>query len=146
MGSEERKINMKKLMFAACGLLCAVAMVLATACSEADGPKPADLAAQAAKAYYDELLHGQVEAFVDGHYQPDSIPSGYREQLIANARMYVGQQKEEHAGIRGVSIAHATADTVRHVASVFLVLNYGDHSSEQIVVPMVERHHVWYMK
>lgn len=144
--SEERRIRMKKWLFAACALLCTVVVALLFACSEAEGPKPEDIAAQSAKAYYDGLLHGDVESFVDGHYQPDSIPPGYREQLIANARMYMGQQKDEHGGISQVRISHATADTVRHVASVFLVLDYGDHSSEQIVVPMVQRHHVWYLK
>ena len=45
---------------------------------------PADVAAQVAKQYYDYLLEGKYEAFVDGKYRPDSIPGSYRDQLVMN--------------------------------------------------------------
>ena len=51
-----------------------------------------EVAGRAAKAYYDQLLHGDYNAFVAGRYQPDSIPAAYREQLVANAKMFLGQQ------------------------------------------------------
>ena len=82
------------------------------------------LAAIAAKGYYDELLQGKYEEFVDATYRRDSIPAVYREQLIANAKMYIGQQNVEHQGIKEVTIANAKADTARRTAQVFLVLNY----------------------
>ena len=60
--------------------------------------------------------------------------------------MFVGQQQDEHRGIREVRIVNAKADTARHVADVFLVFAYGDSTTEQIVVPMVEQEGVWYMR
>ena len=47
-------------------------------------------------------------------------------------------QKEEHQGISNVKIADAKADTAHHTAMAFLVLDYGDKTSEEIVVPMIE--------
>ena len=114
------------------------------ACKEA--PKAEDVAAQTAKTYYEMLMRGDYDLFVDGTYRPDSIPASYREQLVANAKMYVGQQQEEHRGIRQVKVAGAQVDTARPRGDVFLVLSYGDSTSEQIVVPMVGQDGVWYMK
>lgn len=109
-------------------------------------PEPGALAAQAAKAYYDALLQGRYEEFVDGRFQPDSIPGSYREQLLANARMFVGQQQELHRGIREVRVANAAVDTSSHTANVFLVFVYGDSTHEEVVVPMVEHRGVWYRR
>lgn len=108
--------------------------------------KPEDVAALTAKAYYEQLLRGKYEAFVDGHYQPDSIPASYREQLIANAKMFIGQQQEDHRGIKQVSVVDSKTDSLHHVSNVYLSLTYGDSTSEEIVVPMVCYRGNWYMK
>ena len=81
-GADAITVNVRKLIFT----LAAVVAVLFVACSPE--PKSDDVVAQTAKVYYDHLLHGQYDHFVDGTYRPDSIPDSYREQLIANARMY----------------------------------------------------------
>lgn len=117
---------------------------LLTGCKEQ--PKPEQVAAQTAKNYYEALLRGHYEQFVDGTYQPDSIPGGYREQLIANAKMFVGQQNEERKGIKQVRVVNAKADTARHAGIVFLSFTYGDSTTEQVVVPMVYVKGLWYMK
>ena len=104
------------------------------------------VAAKAAKQYYDYLLEGKYEAWVDGHYQPERIPEGYREQLIVNAGMFMWQQQREHRGIHEVRIASAKADTARHTADVFMVFVYGDSTNEETLVPMVEHDGLWYMK
>ncbi len=129
---------MKKILFAAIGfsLLCA--------CQKA--PSQNDIAARAAKTYYDQLLEGKYEQFVDGHYQPDSIPAVYREQLVANAKMFVGQQQSEHRGIRRVDVVRADVDTARHAGNVFLTFLYGDSTSEEVVVPMVFQDGLWYLR
>jgi len=112
------------------------------------GPKhnPADVAAKAAKQYYDYLLEGKFEAFVDGQYRPDSIPGSYRDQLITNMKMFMGQQQREHRGIKETRIVNAEADTARHEANVFLVFCYGDSTIEEVLVPMVEHQGIWYLR
>ena len=128
---------MKKLLY------LFVAMVI-VACSST--PDQGEVAARAAKQYYDYLLHGNISSFVDGHYRPDSIPDTYREQLITNTKMYVNQQNEEHRGIKDIRIVDTKTDMQKHAANVFLVLSFGDSTSEEIVVPMVESGGVWYLR
>lgn len=118
--------------------------LLAVACSS--GPDPGEVAAQAAKEYYTQLLAGKYEHYVDGFYRPDSIPASYRRQLIENAKMFVGQQKDERRGILDVRVVNAVADTTKRSANVFLIFAYGDSTSEEVVVPMVQHRGVWYMR
>ena len=128
---------MKKLLY------LFVAMVI-VACTSS--PDEGEVAARAAKEYYGYLLQGNIASFVDGHYRPDSIPDTYREQLITNTKMYVNQQNEEHRGIKDIRIVDAKTDMQKHAANVFLVLSFGDSTSEEIVVPMVESGGVWYLR
>lgn len=124
-------------------------LILATcaACwSCSDGPVPEERAARAAKVYYDWLIQGKYEDFVDGRYQPEAIPPAYRQQLIANAKMFVGDQQAAHKGLKEVRVATATVDTARHVANVFLIFVYGDSTTEEVLVPMIENKDVWYMR
>lgn len=109
-------------------------------------PDPAEVAARAAKQYYDYLLEGKFEAFVDGRYQPEAIPASYRDNLISLAKMFVSQQELEHRGLKETRIVNAQADTARHEASVFLVFCYGDSTSEEVLVPMVESRGLWYLR
>lgn len=124
---------------------CLVAAMLLGGCKP-EAPSADALAGQAAKVYYDQLLAGQVEAWVDGFYQPDSLPASYRSQLVDNARMFLATQREEHGGIDSVSLVRCTADTARHTANAFLLLTFGDRTHEEVVVPMVENGGVWMMR
>lgn len=128
---------MKKLLY------LFVAMVIVACTSSLD---EGEVAARAAKQYYDYLLQDNISSFVDGHYRPDSIPDTYREQLITNTKMYVNQQNEEHRGIKDIRIVDTKTDMQKHAANVFLVLSFGDSTSEEIVVPMVESGGVWYLR
>ena len=127
-----------------CAVLIVSCQLLIVNCSTR--PDPADVAAQAAKQYYDYLLEGKYEAFIDGQYRPDSIPGSYREQLIMNAKMFMGQQQREHRGIKETRIVNAEADTARHEANVFMVFCYGDSTTEEVLVPMVENKGIWYLR
>lgn len=132
---------MKHLLYIVLLAVC----VSVTSCSKQEVDQ-GELAAIAAKGYYDLLLEGKYEEFVAGYHQPYRIPAGYHEQLVTNAKMYVGQQKEEHKGIAEVRILNAKADTARHIADVFLYFVYGDSTKEQVIVPMVMRDGEWKMR
>ncbi len=105
-----------------------------------------ELAGNAAKQYYSYLLNGDYEAFVDGTYRPDTLRRAYRDQLIENAKMFVGQQDKAHQGIKNIDLKAVQIDTARHSAKVFLILTYGDQTKEEILLPMVEHDELWYMK
>ena len=132
---------MKKLLF----FIILMIGVGVTSCKNEE-IDPAVVAGNVAKQYYQYLLDGKYEEFVDGYYQPDSIPGVYREQLITNAKMFVGLQKEVHQGMVKVDVAKASVDTANHVANVFLNIAYGDSTTEEVVVPMVLVDGNWMMK
>lgn len=113
------------------------------ACS---GPSPEELASLAAKGYYNHLIRGEFEQFLEGKSGADSLPDDYREQLLTSYRQFLAQQENAHHGIREVRISRASTDTLEHYTNVFLVLCYGDSVNEEIVVPMVERGNGWRMK
>lgn len=109
-------------------------------------PDPGYYAGIAAKGYYDMLLEGRYDEFVEGQNMPHRIPEGYRQQLVLNAKMFVEQQKNEHRGMKAFQILDAKADTVHHLADVYLSVTYGDSTKEQMVVPMVEVEKKWKMR
>ncbi len=116
--------------------------------------KPDDAAARAAKEYYDSLFAKNYAYFVRGMYLPDTIPSGYREQLEANASMFVRRMNEEHHGVNDVRIMRFVNDTVAspgcksvvRTSNVFLVLCLGDSLNEEVVVPMIHHKGRWLMR
>ncbi len=132
---------MKKLSF-----FWVLLMALGLGACKSEGPDAGQLAAVAAKGYYDLLLAGKYPEFVAGYHQPHRLPKGYQDQLLLNAQMFVEQQQEEHKGMSAVNVLTAKADTAHHVAEVFLQLSYGDSTKEQIVVPMVEIKGEWKMR
>ena len=117
--------------------------LLAFGCS---GNAGRDYAAEAAKAYYDSLMAGGYAYFVDGFLTGDSIPPSYREQLIVNAKQYVSQTKEAHHGVNDIRVVCSKVDSVAKTTNVFLMLCFGDSVNEEVVVPMVAKDGVWYMK
>ena len=108
--------------------------------------KPDFAAAHAACNYYNMLVEGKAAEFVDGMDTPDTIPVGYREQLVANAKMFMAQQQDEHQGLRKVDVLNCVNDSLSQTANAFLMFCYGDSTVEEIVVPMVKRDGKWLMK
>jgi len=124
-------------------LLLLAVPLLFMACSES---KPDRAAALAACRYYNQLIAGNADSFVRGMELPDTIPDGYRRQLIDNALMFLEQQKREHGGISRVEVQNCINDSVAPTAQAFLLLCFGDSTVEEVVVPMVRRDGVWRMK
>ena len=137
------------------GLFFAFSLSLSS-CKE-ENSNHADLAAETAKAYYDQLLNGDIAAFVDGTAMHVDVVPTYREQLETNMKMFLGQQERDHKGIKSVKKVKGTLtcptdaegqpkDTAHLSANAFLIFNYGDDTSEQVVVPMVRVNGTWMMK
>ncbi len=129
-----------------CVCLIVLAAMLLIACGGKSDDNPSEMVGRTAKLYYDNLLHGRYDVFVDGFYRPDSIPGSYRSQLIDNARMYVAQMNDDHHGLYRVDLIRATADTARNEGRAFLLLCFADSTREEIVVPMVRVEKLWMMR
>ena len=130
-----------KLAFLA-GLVSLV--FLGAACG--NGPSKEELAGLAAKGYYLHLVQGEYEQFVEGRFMADSLPDDYRSQLIEGYKQFVAQQLEARKGIQEVSVSRAYTDSLAGYTNVLLMLCYGDSTTEEVVVPMVERDGRWMMK
>ena len=116
---------------------------LLIACST---PSREELASLAAKGYYQHLIDGDYEHFLEGREFSDSLPDDYRSQLIDSYAQFLAQQQAARGGIREVNISRAFTDSTQNYTSVLLTLSYGDSTTEEVVVPMVERDGRWMMK
>ena len=109
-----------------------------------------------AQKYYEQLVAGNYEGFVEGTINSqDSLPAGYKEQLVLNAKMYVERMQNEHQGIRSVKAMRAQVDTLKAhnsdeieaiTARAFVALSFADSTKEEILVPMVLKNDVWYLR
>jgi len=121
------------------GLICLAGL----GCSN---PTQEELASLAAKGYYEHLVKGEYDHFLEGKAGTDSIPDDYREQLLTACKQFMALQEREHRGIREIRISNAKTDTLQKYTNVFLVLCFGDSTNEEVVVPMVEHDGRWRMK
>ncbi len=125
-------------------LVYLILIVIVVACST--GVSREEQAALAAKGYYTHLVQGEYEQFVEGRFMADSLPADYRSQLIEGYKQFVAQQLEARKGIQEVSVSRAYNDSLAGYTNVLLMLCYGDSTTEEVVVPMVERNGRWMMK
>lgn len=126
--------------------LFASALLLVACGSKKEEVDQGELAARAAKLYYEQLLEGKYEAFLGGENRSEKLPDSYRKQLLTNLRQFIEQQKKEHEGIDSVSLASSVFSEKDSTASAFLLFHYGDKTTEQVVVPMLKKHGVWMMR
>ena len=126
------------------GLL--LALLLWACSSKPAGIDQGDLAARAAKIYYDSLAACRFGCFYDGKLKADTVPESYRRQMMALLKQYADNELERHKGIDSVRISGSKYDERTQTADVFLTLVYGNKKREQVIVPMVRRDTLWYMR
>ena len=130
---------MRKLVY----LVLLVFLAQWAACSS---PTREELASLAAKGYYQHLIEGDFDHFLEGRVMADSLPDDYRSQLIDGYSQFLAQQVKARGGINEVRISRAYTDSTQQYTSVLLMLCYGDSTSEEVIVPMVEHNGRWIMK
>lgn len=133
---------MKRIMFP----LLFVLSFLFMACGKKKEVDQGELAGRTAKLYYEQLLKGQYDAFLEGENRSEKLPDSYRKQLLTNLRQFVEQQKKEHNGIDSVSYVSSVFSEKDSTASAFLLFHYGDKTTEQVVVSMLKKQGVWMMR
>lgn len=123
-----------------------IATMLSFALSCGNSPTKEQLAAMAAQGYYQHLQQGDVDNYLAGVADYDSLPEGYRAELKANMKMFLARQKAEHGDIISVEAGNAKTDSTLSVIYAFLNIRFADSTREEISVPMVERQGKWVMK
>ena len=111
-----------------------------------DEVTPEELAMLAARGYYSHLIAGEYEQFLEGYAQSDSLPGDYRQELTDGVKQFVAAQEKEHGGITSAEPTRAENDTTLRLMQVFMLLHYGDSTSEEIVVPMVQIDGTWKLR
>ena len=118
--------------------------------------KQEERAMATAQKYYEQLVAGDYEGFVAGTINSqDTLPADYKEQLVLNAKMYMERMQDEHHGIRSVKAIRAQVDTLKApgsdeietvTARAYVSLGFADSTKEEILVPMVLKDDVWYLR
>lgn len=126
--------------------MLAVLVMLAFLAGSCSSPSKEELASLAAKGYYQHLIEGDFEHFLEGRLMGDSLPADYRSQLIDGYSQFLDQQVQARGGIKEVRVSRAFTDSTQQYTSVLLMLCYGDSTSEEVIVPMVEHDGRWMMK
>lgn len=127
-------------------LLIAVTVLLAACGEKKQDIDQGKLAAKAAKDYYEQLLKGDYEAFLDNENRTNNLPDNYRRQLLLNLKQFVAQQDSVHHGIDSITLGASHFSAKDNTASVFLLFYYGDKTTEQVVVPMVKERGKWILR
>ena len=127
-------------------ILIAVALLLAACGEKKKNVDQGKLAAKAAKYYYEQLLKGDYEAFLNNENRTNNLPYNYRKQLLLNLKQFVAQQDSVHHGIDSITLGASHFSAKNNTASVFLLFCYGDKTTEQVVVPMVKERGKWILR
>lgn len=127
-------------------ILIAVALLLAACGEKKKNVDQGKLAAKAAKHYYEQLLKGDYEAFLNNENRTNNLPDNYRKQLLLNLKQFVAQQDSVHHGIDSITLGASHFSAKDNTASVFLLFCYGDKTTEQVVVPMVKERGKWILR
>ena len=127
-------------------ILIAVALLLAACGEKKKNVDQGKLAAKAAKHYYEQLLKGDYEVFLNNENRTNNLPDNYRKQLLLNLKQFVAQQDSVHHGIDSITLGASHFSAKDNTASVFLLFYYGDKTTEQVVVPMVKEHGKWILR
>ena len=106
---------MRKLVY----LVLLVSLAQWAACSS---PTREELASLAAKGYYQHLIEGDFDHFLEGRVMADSLPDDYRSQLIDGYSQFLAQQVKARGGINEVRISRAFTDSTQQYTSVLLMI------------------------
>lgn len=128
--------------------ICFTSILLFACASKPDSEKitAEQEAMEACRNYYEALYNGNYEKFLDGRVNADAMPESFRQGMIDNLMQHVKKTQQTHRGVETIDEKTAEMDTTLHVMMVYLLVNYGDTTKEEIVVPMVESDGEWKMK
>ncbi len=118
-------------------------VLLASCRTNADSEKEVKRVAEQCYSY---LLNGNYEAYVDAAYHAAPLRAEERAERIDNLKMFAAKEQEERKGIISAEASRAEVSLEDSCADVFLLLTYGDGTREQVLLPLVRRRGLWYLR
>lgn len=97
-----------------------------------------------AEIYYQNLLAGQYEKYLEGISGVCAMLPEQRTQTLQALKAFCQNQQAQHGGMVSVRGVEALLQDKR--AEVYMDIIYADSVSERIVVPMVLEDSVWRME
>ena len=130
---------MRRLVPLAIGLLCL------TACLGQREADAHEAVRRAAEEYYACLVDGDVDGYLKGIRDYEAMSEEYRSQLRDMFAQYLHQEQTLRGGL---AAARALRDTLidSTLAQVFLEVEFGDSTREQVSLPLVLTEKGWRMK
>ena len=103
-------------------------------------------AAVALKCYKALYIDDRPETFLRGRLSTDRLSDDQQQQLLQLYKQHVLQVGRQHGGVSRIDFLRAERDTALNIMQVFLKMNFGDATNEEVVVPMVLADDKWRMK
>ena len=100
---------------------------------------------QAAEQYYGYLIDGDVDRYMRGLADYDSLPESYRNELRDMFLQYLDREQTMRRGIQSAEAVRDTLVDSLH-AHVFLDIQFGDSTREQVSLPLVRTAKGWRMR
>ncbi len=130
---------MKRALF----LLLPLLLFAASACRPKGDRLTGESARQAAERYFNMLIQGQYEQYVDGMVSSTDMSTELRSQMIDLLSQFCESQQLDRAMLS----AQATADSLQDSSAyVRLDVLYGDSTTEEVGMPLVFSGGRWLMQ
>lgn len=100
---------------------------------------------EAAENYYGCLIDGDVDRYMRGLADYDSLPESYRRELRDMFLQYLDREQQLRRGILSAEAVRDTLVDSLH-AHVFLNIQFGDSTCEQVSLPLVRTAKGWRMR
>lgn len=124
-----------------------IALFILMACSGGTDLSEAGSAGarRAAEYFYSLLAEGNGQAYVDNMQEAAEMDSSKYGQFVDLMEQYLYEEKQLRGGILG---AKATRETMQDdsIAWVFMDVQFGDSTSEEIFVPLVYTRGRWWLR
>ena len=126
-------------------ILFLMILFLVSSCGDKD-EKELKQAGNAAVKYYEYLIAGQYDRYVDGIRSCDSVPEAYRNRMKVLVKQFVAREKAKNGGLKSVALGREELCLGGMSANVFLNVTFGNGMTEEVVLPLVKVGKIWRMQ
>lgn len=134
------------------GVACVVIMGLALVACNSHDTKNDPLLVRApefkeVEAMYEPYLSGDIETFVGSIHSAADKSDAYRHQVVNMMKQHTVRATDEHSGLKSISVIKVEQSQLNaFYADAYLLISYGDGTSEQVLQPLVYVDGKWWLR